>query len=339
MSLFKRGETWWVRFTTPNGQQVRRSAQTANKQHAQEFHDKLKSEYWRVAKLGEKPRIKWQQAVERWLLEKQGEKVTLQVDKGHLRWVHPYLYDVYLEDIDRDRIDRLTTAKLAEGVSRATVNRMLEVIRAILRRAERDWGWLDKSPHIRMLKEPKRRVRWLTPNEADRLLKELPEHLAEMMRFTLATGLRAANVCRLEWSQVDEARQCAWIHPDQAKARKAIPVPLNEDALAVLGRQKGINPVYVFTYRDKPVIQPNNHAWRKALKRAGIGDFRWHDLRHTWASWHIQQGTPLHVLQELGGWSSTEMVRRYAHLSADHLKSYADKLARPAELSTNSAQC
>ena len=62
---------------------------------------------------------------------------------------------------------------------------------------------------------------------------------------------------------------------------------------------------------------------RAALKRAGIEDFRWHDLRHCWASWHVQNGTPLFALQELGGWESPEMVRRYAHLSACHLAPYA----------------
>lgn len=74
-------------------------------------------------------------------------------------------------------------------------------------------------------------------------------------------------------------------------------------------------------------MQPNNSAWIKALKRAGITDFRWHDLRHTWASWHVQAGTPLHVLQELGGWESAEMVRRHAHLSSEHLAQYVDKLS------------
>ena len=60
---------------------------------------------------------------------------------------------------------------------------------------------------------------------------------------------------------------------------------------------------------------------------AGIADFRWHDLRHSWASWHVQAGTPLHVLQELGGWESVEMVRRYAHLSSDHLAEYVDRMS------------
>lgn len=67
-------------------------------------------------------------------------------------------------------------------------------------------------------------------------------------------------------------------------------------------------------------------AWKRGLVCAGIEDFRWHDLRHTWASWHVQKGTPLNVLQELGGWESPEMVRRYAHFSAAHLMVYVDKL-------------
>jgi integrase len=68
----------------------------------------------------------------------------------------------------------------------------------------------------------------------------------------------------------------------------------------------------------------NTKAWRKALKRTGIEDFRWHDLRHTRASWHIQNGTPLHVLKELGGWADLSMVLRYAHLSSRHLEEYAN---------------
>ncbi len=89
MSLFKRGTTWWVRFSTPSGQQIRRSAQTTNKQLAQEYHDRLKADYWRQSKIGDKPRRKWEEAVERWLLEKKREKVTLNDDIYHLRKVHP----------------------------------------------------------------------------------------------------------------------------------------------------------------------------------------------------------------------------------------------------------
>lgn len=332
MSLFKRGGVWWVRFTAPNGQQVRRSAQTANRRAAQEFEDQLRAEFWRVVKLGEKPRYKWQHAVERWLLEKEGMKITLRDDKRFFRYLHDYLYDVYLDEINRDLIERIKQARLKTGVTHGTVNRFLSVLRAVLNRAEREWEWIEKAPYVRLLPEPKKRIRWLTREEVEHLLRELPEHLAQMVRFTLATGLRASNVAQLMWSQVDIARACAWIHPDQAKARKAIPVPLNSSAIAVLNERQGVDAVYVFTYKGNPVKQLNTKAWRNALKRAGISNFRWHDLRHTWASWHIQQGTPLHVLQELGGWASAEMVQRYAHLSADHLKQYAEQLALNAEV-------
>ena len=338
MSLYKRGNIWWVRFTTPRGQQVCRSAKTANRQLAQEYHDRLKADCWRASQLGEKPRRKWEEAVERWLTEKQGEKVTLQDDIIRLRRAHTHLYGRYLDEIDRDVLDALTESRLSDGVSNATVNRMLEVIRAILRRAEREWGWLERAPHVRMLAQAKHRVRWLSKQEADRLLSELPSHLKAMARFTLATGLRAGNVVKLEWSQVDLERRCAWIHADQAKAGKAIPVPLNAEAVQVLRQQIGKHLSRVFTYKGNPVTWINNHAWRKALVRAGIEDFRWHDLRHTWASWHVQQGTPLHVLQELGGWSSYEMVRRYAHLSVGHLAKYADNLQKTQLISTNLVQ-
>src|SRR5260370_432683 len=148
-----------------------------------------------------------------------------------------------------------------------------------------------------------------------------------MARFSLETGLRQANVTGLQWSQVDLARRCAWIHPDQAKARRAIAVPLTAAAMVVIRGETGKHPTHVFTYRGRPITQVSTKSWRAALARAGIEDFRWHDLRHTWASWHVQSGTPLYVLQELGGWETAEMVRRYAHLSSEHLTPYVERFS------------
>ncbi|MDN2670262.1 site-specific integrase [Janthinobacterium sp. SUN026] len=122
-----------------------------------------------------------------------------------------------------------------------------------------------------------------------------------MTAFALATGLRKSNVTGLCWSQVDLSRRVALIHPDQSKTRRAIAVPLNVDALRVLSLQLGRHPVRVFSYKGGPVAQVTTATWYKALKRCGIEDFRWHDLQHTWASWHVQNGTPLNVLQDLGG--------------------------------------
>ena len=264
----------------------------------------------------------------RWIKEKQ-HKANLSEDKRLLRLLHNHIGDRYLDEISREAVDAITHQRLKDNVSNATVNRMLEVLRAILRAARDDWEWVDRIPKVRLLPGPKRRVRWITREEADRLLKALPDHIAAMARFTLATGLREANVTGLEWSQVDLDARRAWIHADQAKGRRAIAVPLNAEAMVVLREQEGKHPKRVFTFRGRPVSKAGTKAWRAALERTGITNFRWHDLRHTWASWHVQNGTPLHILQELGGWESSDMVRRYAHLSSDHLADYADKLAKP----------
>jgi integrase len=267
----------------------------------------------------------WDDAVARWLIEK-ADKASLKSDQCILRWLDRYLSGLPIVDITRPVVDSLTHHKIASGVANGTVNRMLALLRSILIRASVDWEWLPITPKVRLLREPVRRVRYLTKSQAESLLHQLPSHLAEMMAFSLATGLRKSNVTGLCWSQVDLARRLAWIHPDQSKTRRAIAVPLNGDALRVVSLQLGKHPEKVFSYKGEPVAQVTTAAWYKALKRCGIEDFRWHDLRHTWASWHVQNGTPLNVLQELGGWESPQMVRRYAHFSASHLAVYAEAL-------------
>lgn len=87
----------------------------------------------------------------------------------------------------------------------------------------------------------------------------------------------------------------------------------------------GIDSRYVFTYRELPVVRTTTKAWIKACQRAGIdAGFTFHDLRHTWASWHVMGGTPLSVLQTLGAWRSLDMVQRYAHLAPDFVAGYAN---------------
>jgi integrase len=138
-----------------------------------------------------------------------------------------------------------------------------------------------------------------------------------MAVFSVATGLRHANVTGLEWRFVDLARKHAWIPGDKHKNGRPHSVPLNAMALAVLRQQVGKHADRVFTYRGEPVTGVNAKAWTAALKRAGINDFRWHDLRHTFATWHRQAGTPTHELQRLGGWKTGHMVERYAHVAPE----------------------
>ena len=326
--LYKRSNSkfYWCRFTAPDGQRVQQSTQTVDKKLAQEFEDRLKGEGWRVHKLGDKPQYFWKQAVVQWFRES-SHKVTLSTDRLYLAFADNYLGDLYLDQIDRKLLEQIISDKLATGVQPGTVNRMMEVIRAILNKCVKEWEWIDRAPYVRMLKEPKRRIRWITPDQAEALCVVLPSHLEAMCRFSLATGLRESNVTGLEWSQIDLERLVAWIHADQSKSGQAIGIPLNKEAVIVLRKQSGQHARFVFTYFGKPVLKANTRAFRNGLSKVGIENFRWHDLRHTWASWHVQNGTPIHVLQELGGWSDIRMVQRYAHLAPEHLSVYAGNIS------------
>ena len=138
--------------------------------------------------------------------------------------------------------------------------------------------------------------------------------------------MRQANVLRLQWPEIDLARRTAWVHADQAKGGEAIGVPLNDEAMAVLQEEKGKHPERVFTFKGRPLGQVNTRSWRNALQRAGIKNFRWHDLRHVWATWHVMAGTTIAELQELGAWKSELMVKRYAHFAPEQLRSAATRL-------------
>ena len=314
MSLYKRKDSpnWWVKITPRSGPPIQRTTGTTDKVRAQEYHDKLKASLWEQERLGIKPKRSWREAVVRWL-EETSHKATHGEDKKKLVWLHPFLGDLSVDEVTMDVIDRLRSAKLKEA-SKATVNRYLALVRAILIRARDEWEWVDKVPKVRLFKETNSRERSLTVSQAKALLAELPEHQREVVLFALATGLRQSNVLRLEWGQVNLEQRHAWIHGWQSKNRRPIAVPLNDAALSVLKRQEGKHPTRVFTFRGKPINQANTKAWQAAKKRAGIEDFRWHDLRHTWATWQRQAGTPTHELQQLGGWKTGAMVERYAHL-------------------------
>lgn len=323
---------WWLDFSAPNGERIRRSCKTTDKKQAQEYHDSLKAELWRQDKLGERPRYSWQEAVVKYIGENQNQR-SIKTTKENLRYLDKFLSHKRLDEISKQLIEEIKQEKIATGVSVATVNRMLTVLRAVLN-AAKYWDWLDNPPVIKLLSDDSQRIRWLTQEQAKVLLGELPEHLKPIVSFALATGLRETNITGLQWSQIDMARKCAWIHADQAKGKKAIAVPLNDDAVTVIKSQLGKHLTHVFCYDGKTLHRANCKAWRKALVRAGIMDFRFHDLRHTWASWHVQNGTPLHVLKELGGWADMSMVLRYAHLSSEHLQHYANN----AGLVTNWSQ-
>lgn len=325
MSLIKRGKTWTISFTKPNGERFRRSSGTKVKREALELHDKLKREAWEQKRLGIPSGKTWDDAALRWLESKEDIQ-SYNKYLAQLRWLQPHLGGKLLFDISSELISEIAEVK-RKASSKSTANRFLSVIRGVLRMAATSkLKWLQTVPDIERYKEPRHRNRWLRQNEALKLLNELPVHQEVVVRLALATGLRQGNVLMLEWDEVDMERKTIFVPADKAKGGVAFSVPLNNDALILLETEKDKHPEFVFTYQGKPLKNANTRAWKKALKRCGIENFRWHDLRHTWASWQVQAGTPLPVLQEMGAWASSDMVQKYAHLSVEHLAPYANNV-------------
>lgn len=248
---------------------------------------------------------------------------------SRIRWFTRYLRGKTLDQISRDSIDQLIERRLCRRSDR-TRDFYVALIRAIFRKAMREWEWIETMPAFKTYARGGQvRVRYLTHAQAELLLANLPEHQRDVVLFALSTGLRQKNVLHLAWDRVDLMRRIATIEAGDTKNGNALGVPLNETAAQVLERQLGKHKERVFTYKGRPLNSANTRTWRAALKKAGIKDFRWHDLRHTWATWLRQADVPTWVLQELGGWKSETMVRRYAHLSVKHLQPYADQLILP----------
>ncbi len=331
MSLYRRKDSpyWWIKLPAIRGERgpLQKSTGTADKRKAQQVLETIKVERWEQDKLGAKPRRTWEEAALKFL-EETSHKRSRSKDIAILKWLDPWAGGKYLDQIDRALIDSIKAARLKVGAA-STANRYLAVIRSILRKAHFEWEWLDRIPKVSLYRESQGRIRSLSREEFQRLHAELPSHLAAMALFSVATGLRQANVRDLKWPQVDLERRHAWINADEHKNGKPHAVPLNATALDVLEKQKGQHEANVFVYAGKPIANVSTKAWWAALDRCGIEDFRWHDLRHTWASWHRQQGTPTHELQRLGGWKTLAMVERYAHVAPEGLQLAADRLDNP----------
>ncbi|MBW5852825.1 tyrosine-type recombinase/integrase [Yersinia enterocolitica] len=364
MSLFRRGEIWYGSYSTPGGKRIKESLGTKDKRQAQELHDRRKAELWRIERLGDFPDVTFEEACLRWIEEK-ADKKSLDDDKSRMGFWLMHFEGMRLKDIteakvytavskmtnrryaanwlaqsaSREKKGKEVPAFIGKQVSIATKAKHLALMKALLRAAERDWKWIEKAPVIKVPQVKNKRVRWLTPEEAKRLIDECPEPLKSTVIFALATGLRRSNIIDLEWQQIDMQRKVAWINPEDSKSGKAIGVALNNTACSVLRAQLGKHHRWVFVHtkaknRSDGTLTPtvrkmrvdSNSSWRSALKRAGIENFRFHDLRHTWASWLVQAGVPLSILQEMGGWESIEMVRRYAHLAPNHLTEHAKQI-------------
>jgi integrase len=336
--LYKRKDSpyWWIKTVLADGRRVCQSTRLKVLEDAEEFVIRLKADAYEAARTGIPVERYWQDAVVQYL-EDNADKRRLFYDQAHFQKLDPYLRGYRLRDINMNALRPfIQDRKHKDGVANGTINRALEVVRHVLNMARDDWGWIARVPKVRMLKEPKRRVRFLKEEEADRLMLALPEHMVPVVRYALATGCRMTEILRLEWSRVDLGRRVSWLEAGTTKNGEGRGVPLNRDAILALRSVQGQHERWCFTYRGKR-MEAIGSAWKRSLKRAGIEKFRFHDLRHTWASWHVMSGTSLQELMELGGWKSYEMVLRYAHLAPEHLSDAAARIERGLGVVTDDA--
>jgi len=303
MAIIKRGDVFWMDFMV-NGQRIRESCKTDDKKLAQRLHDERRAEIWKQRHLGEKPKKTWADAAAHWLKEK-AHKRTIDQDRRKLESLEPKIGTLQLTEITRTLVAEL----VEDYATPATKNRTVALIRAILRAAEREWEWIDRAPTLKTYAENNKRKVRATPQEMNCLLAALPTQYHGQFRFSLLTGLRKANVFGLRWDAVNLEARTVWVEGEDAKAGERITVPLSAAAVALLEQYRGTHPELVFGSMER--VPPK--TWQRAIKAAGLPEgFRWHDLRHVWASWHLDAGTSKSELMELGGWKTASMVDRYA---------------------------
>lgn len=250
--------------------------------------------------------------------------------------------DCSLDRLSPLGIERFKRVRLDDGVKPATVNRDLEVLSHFLGLAT-SWGWITDSrarelrgvPH---LKEPPGRVRYLTAAEEQHLFDCLPTRVLPVVAAALLSGMREAEVAKLRKGAVDlSAYEITLTRTKNNKVRR---IPINEALAAVLRAAMGQSTGdYVFTSRrGKPYTTDGIRSiFRRAVIKAQIEDFHFHDLRHSFATALRRRGVGIDVIAELLGHSSLAMAQRYAHIGRDLLREAVSKLPPPPKPSADAA--
>lgn len=234
------------------------------------------------------------------------------------------------------RIDELSQIKVerwkqdrAKQVKPATVNRELASLKASLNRAT-EWGLLAINPvkNVRGIKGAQTiRVRYLNAEERKRLytaLESRTDHIKYIVLLALNTGIRRGEVFGLRWKDIRFGdHPTLTVRVDSAKSKKARHIPLNHQATKTLIEwqlKSGHRDGYVFPSASGHELTDIKRSWGSLIKTANIKDFRFHDLRHDFASVLVMNGADLYSVKELLGHSTIEMTQRYAHLSPDRLR-------------------
>jgi integrase len=226
------------------------------------------------------------------------------------------------------RKNKQTGIKETVPISPARVNRYLAAFSHACTIATNEWEWLENNPlrKIKKLTEPRGRVRFLDDEERVSLLHACQKAPYKAMHtivvLALSTGARKSEILNLRWPDVDLARQQIILHETKNGERRVIPLTghaleLIKDHIKI--RRIDTDMLFPSKKADKPY--EIKKSWEGALKEAGIEDFRFHDLRHSAASYLAMNGASLAEIAEVLGHKTLAMVKRYAHLSEAHTSS------------------
>ncbi len=330
MPLYKRDDSpyWWVRLGRKTRESTGVDFTTEPKSRAEEYERVLKERLWRLERLGDRGAISFDEAAQRWLNSSAREKKR---DRWIIDWLSPSIGNEAVRDVaETDALEELRKDGIAAGWSHSTIDRMMSTVCAVLHDCVRRNN-LERAPAIPMYRPEAGEPRFLTPPELDRLCAQMPMHMALAARFAVATLLRMRAMTRLTWDRVSLKHGRAWIPRAHQKAKRPFGLPLSSEAVRVLRALRMIadpHSSHVFTWQGKPIDDCNTVAFQKAVLRAGVAPLRWHDLRHTGASWAVQSGVSLQELMVLGDWRDYRSVLIYAHLSTTQVASAAERVAR-----------
>ncbi len=338
---------WEYKF---KGNRYRGSTGTTSKKEAelieaQERH-RIREEYHFGD--GKKPTITLNEAVVRYVTETEVNHTTLYQLENLVRLIG----DIPLHVVDDTAMASFVAERRGERhrsykdrrkaplVTPATVNREVELLRRVSNRAVKTWkvqgADVDWGGHLRP--EPDERVRSLTDEEESRLFELLREDYSPMISFAILSGLRLSNVLRLTWHQVDLVEGVINLKVKSKKfGGKNHVVPLTPQMSAILANEKGNNAIHVFTFlcrrgrtQGKIVrrtgerypfsIQGWKTHWRTVLKEANIKDFRFHDLRHTFATRLLRATGNLKLVQVAMAHESVATTSKYAHVDTSDIR-------------------
>lgn len=283
------------------------------------------------------------------VLSKKPEKArklqTTQMNWWHSQLGHHTLADVSPALITECR-EKLSSEKISKGKHRspATINRYLAALSHAFTVATNEWGWVDDSPmkKVKKLKEPSGRTRFLSQDETingNQIQGELTrflnackhsqnQYLYIIVVLALSTGMRRGEIMSLKWSDVDLNRNRLTLYKTKNEEIRAIPLTgLARELIAEHSKVRAIDTDLLFPSETKR-IKPQNidKVWISALHKAGIDNFKFHDLRHSAASYLAMNGASLAEIAEILGHKTLQMVKRYAHLSESHTANVIAKM-------------